>query len=92
MRDSVSPTQQASVFINTVRIEQAKGTFRDGDVVYRLEIFHNPFASVPLSAEFAGPFDDQWMGNRNLGIYYEASWGVRGHVVPGRKPLTWSQG
>jgi hypothetical protein len=26
----------------------------------RLQIFHNPFAAIPLKPEFAGPYDDQW--------------------------------
>jgi hypothetical protein len=28
--------------------------------VCRLQIFHNPFAAIPLKREFAGPYDDQW--------------------------------
>jgi hypothetical protein len=26
----------------------------------RLQIFHNPFAAIPLKPEFASPYDDQW--------------------------------
>ncbi len=26
----------------------------------RLQVFHNPFASIALKPEFAGPYDDQW--------------------------------
>jgi hypothetical protein len=27
---------------------------------YRLQIFHNPFAAIPLKPEFASPYDWQW--------------------------------
>ena len=27
---------------------------------YRLQIFHNPFAAIPLKPEFASPYDSQW--------------------------------
>ena len=27
---------------------------------HRLEIFHNPFAALPVRPEFAGPYDGQW--------------------------------
>jgi len=30
------------------------------DHTHRLEIFHNPFAALPVPPEFAGPYDDQW--------------------------------
>jgi len=30
------------------------------DHTHRLEIFHNPFAALPVLPEFAGPYDDRW--------------------------------
>ena len=86
-KPGMSVSHRMGVVLETARKEQEKGRFRDGEVAYRLQIFHNPYASVPLSTEFAGPYDDQWMGNRTFGIYYEATWGVRGNFVSGRHPL-----
>jgi hypothetical protein len=87
MHHDMNPMEKVATFINTVQKEQEKGAFQERDEIHRLEIFHNPFASILLSMEFAGPFDDQWTGNRQLGIYYEGAWGTRGSAVPGRTAL-----
>jgi hypothetical protein len=40
--------------------DAAVGRIVAPDEAHPLQIFHNPFAVIPLRSEFAGPHDDQW--------------------------------
>jgi hypothetical protein len=81
-----SPGRQIEVLLRVIREKTEGGRYREGDREHRLTIFHNPFAKIPLSPEFAGAYDDQWLfdGER---AYQEATWGIRGNDVPGRTAL-----
>lgn len=45
------------------------------DHTHRLNIFHNPFAALPVRREFAGPYDEQW-ASIDDGLSYQKT--VRG--------------
>jgi hypothetical protein len=85
----LSPEDRLAHAIQTIlevtKEQEAAGQFLEGERTYRLTIFHNPDAAIPLSPRFAGPHDDQWMGTREVGAYYEASWGALGYEVPNRE-------
>ncbi len=79
--------ERIAEFLSVRAEESAAGRFKEEEQTFRLKVFHNPFAKIPLSAEFAGPHDDQWMGSQIDGSYFEATWGIQGLDVPGRRAL-----
>ena len=80
---------QRIVLLETIRQEEiAAGRFDPTDpCCERLQLFHNPFAELPLPMRFAGPFDDQWTDDGELSAYGETAWGLLGDHVPGRKAI-----
>jgi hypothetical protein len=82
----MSPGQHFDTLLRVIDEQTNVGRYGEDDREHRLTIFHNPFAKVPLSPQFAGAYDDQWLhdGDRS---YQEASWGIRGNDVPGRVAL-----
>lgn len=82
----MSPGRRIETLLRVIAEQTKAGRYREDDREHRLTIFHNPFAEIPLSAEFAGAYDDQWLHDGDR-AYQEASWGIRGNDVPGRVPL-----
>ncbi len=60
-KTGMSIGQQIDTFLRVVGEQTDAGRYREGDREHRLTIFHNPFAKIPLSPEFAGAYDDQWL-------------------------------
>lgn len=52
------------------------------DCTYQLKIFHNPFAALPVSQEFAAPFDEQWTSVHAGQSYQRVVPGVLGSKQP----------
>jgi len=52
------------------------------DHAHRLEIFHNPFAALPVRREFAGPYDGQWASVDAGHSYQTIVRGVPGIAAP----------
>lgn len=58
-------------------ITRAAADIRAGRVEpHRLQIFHNPYAAIPLKPEFAGPCDDQWAAADSGQKYQQISQGT----------------
>src|ERR1019366_7315496 len=57
----MSPGERYETLLRITREQTEARRFREGDREHRLTVFHNPFAKIPLSPEFAGAYDDQWM-------------------------------
>src|SRR5664280_2429469 len=51
----MTPSQQIAKVLEVAGEEKEAGRYNDDKAVYRLTVFHNPFAQVVLSPEFAGP-------------------------------------
>ncbi len=83
----MTPSQRAATLLEVSREEADAGRYREGERVFWLKVFHNPFAAIPLSCEFAGPHDDQWLASYADGTYLESAWGILGHELPGRGPV-----
>lgn len=49
------------------------------DHTHRLDIFHNPFAALPVPLEFAGPYDAQWTSLDAAQSYQKMAQGVLEH-------------
>ncbi len=83
---SMSIGQRIATILQVIGDETDAGRYCEAETAHRLTIFHNPFAKVPLSPEFAGAYDDQWLHDGER-AFQEASWGIRGNDVPGRVAL-----
>jgi hypothetical protein len=84
MASGMLPSEKIVTFL-TVQSEEAEaGRFIEADEGQRLQLFHNPFAAVLLSMEFAGPHDDQWNELERGKSYAQVAQGILGDDVPGR--------
>jgi hypothetical protein len=75
------PRQRIATAFRIFREETERHHFEDGDRLHCLQVFHNPFAEIPLPNDFAGPHDEQWAVCD--GAYQAVAQGIGRNTVPG---------